>query len=80
MVLVVCPVLQEYEEYGPAFSTEVVPWHNVVVPAIAGAGLVFMVTSCASLPVHPLASVTVTVYVFPAVTVMLEAVEPVFHA
>jgi hypothetical protein len=79
MVPVVWPVLHAYEAYGPAFSTELAPWQKAVVPAMAGTGLEFIVTSCASLPVQPLASVTVTVYVFPAATVMLAAVEPVFH-
>ena len=44
---------------------------------ITGSGLT--VTSTEALPVHPLASVTVTEYVPVVVTVMLWVVAPVLH-
>ena len=54
-------------------------WQIVVVPVILGVGLAFTITVDAVLPAHPLALVTVTVYV-PAVEVVMEdVVAPVFH-
>jgi hypothetical protein len=62
-----------------AFSVVELFWQIVVVPVMLGVGLAFTITVDVVLPVHPLALLTVTVYV-PAVEVAMEdVVAPVFH-
>ena len=50
-----------------------------LLPVITGTGLEFMVTNCEVLPIHPLASVTVTVYVPPKDGVIAAALVPSLH-
>ena len=55
------------------------PSQIALLPDITGTGLAFMVTSCDVLPIHPLASVTVTVYVPPKEGLIDAALVPSLH-
>ncbi len=82
MVCVIAPVLHKYEvKPEVAVSVAADPLQGLNEPDIEGVGRGFTVTVALVLPVHPLLSVTVTVYevVVLGVMVMAAVVAPVFH-
>jgi hypothetical protein len=57
----VAPVDHKYDKYDPASRTTVVPEQNEDGPEMVGDGLAYCVTILLAVPLHPFASVTVTV-------------------
>jgi hypothetical protein len=64
---------------GVAHSVVLLPWQMTFVPVIAHTGSGFSVSTPEPVPVQPFASVTVTVYVPAALTVMFDVLAPLFH-
>jgi hypothetical protein len=75
----VLPVFHKYELKDPAFNDALFPLQIDVCPVITGTGLGLTVKRKASVPEHPPALVTVTVYVFVDVTFIVCVVAPFDH-